>query len=573
MDTAISWWLRNCNTQPDNPYDSVAVFGNKFHKEPWQDPGGAMFIGNELRNCRYVGLNLGWALAYPPPYGCGPLHVLTAWGDDGGADSLQANPASVSLTDSDDYPTDANHPVMTYPYDDYDHPQLPNRGPGWYFNQYSLYGVPVHPYIMNVVTLGTSHTAYPSYETAIGSYKITNDTGGLAGGLHYVASAPTRIVYYETSITPPTTAEPLIDDTDPQRIIVDWHFSPWQAVPPGERVTITTKLVLENYNTLSYSDVYFTSSLAEYTPKPAFRWRIVTPSVGDASMPRRCGHYVLGAFELYEDLAQTILVGEYRLQHQCENPPDPESHDFLFESLEPVDGGRTLYVAGLRFSHSSRELSASELADFTNWLYFEPGNPLHSVAPGDSFNIVDFGWPEAAPDLTWALTTPALDDPNALAHPWITGGYVVGAFDVFRDADGLDLAGSYCIQERYEFDQNPEAHVFSLQRQAGDPLWVGNLRFGHSYGQLNPLQLCAFAGQWLTIDPTIHDLSDPDGLVLNLDWSGLLRYPRVAAGLATHDACMSGPDMQAAPDCAHGDNDDDADIDLRDVAISQTAFD
>ena len=81
MDQAIRWWLQSSHNEwsQTNTYTRVTFYGNR-EQTPWQEPGGAGFIGNELRGCRYVGLGL--SSPAPAPWECGQWHVVTAWGRD-----------------------------------------------------------------------------------------------------------------------------------------------------------------------------------------------------------------------------------------------------------------------------------------------------------------------------------------------------------------------------------------------------------------------------------------------------------------------------------------------------------
>lgn len=99
-DVALSWWLGSANNiWPTNPYQLVTVYGNKSPKNPWAEPDGPMFYGNELRRCCLTGLSISWPVA-GATIGSGG-HAITDWGDSGNNATLTTNPSLVVVTDSD----------------------------------------------------------------------------------------------------------------------------------------------------------------------------------------------------------------------------------------------------------------------------------------------------------------------------------------------------------------------------------------------------------------------------------------------------------------------------------------
>jgi hypothetical protein len=134
------------------------------------------------------------------------------------------------------------------------------------------------------------------------------------------------------------------------------------------------------------------------------------------------------------------------------------------------------------------------------------------------------GWAsEKKPSFSWKIFTPELD-PNDLPTN-VTGGYVIGAFDVARAGD-LSPFAEYRLIHEYAYDQDPEIHFCEL---AGDPNQLGesyevrNFRFGHSYGNLDEVSLQEFE-DWITHIPGAVVLgSEP--FLYELNWEGLLPYP------------------------------------------------
>ncbi len=513
------------------------MFGNWVEPEPWEDPDGTMFIGNELRNCRYVGFHLGW-VGEPPPYGCGPVHIITGWGDEQTSGPLDDNPAMVYVTDSDAQAGDPGNDVQDYIYDDYDDPLPPERGPGWYLNDYLLYGTPLHPFLMNVVMLGTSEVHHPNYQTATGSETLTQPGPGLATGLHYVACTDTEIIDYQTTIyIDGYTANCTVDEPDSYHIVVDCTFD--APLPVGTVVRITTEFTEFQYNSVFHSDMYFTYDKDQLRDaRPAVAWQVDTPYLSDteSAYPGLRSGYVVGAYELYADAGGTLLLGEVRFAHEYDNNQDPEHHDVYLRAH--ADNLETCYVHNLRCAHCTTPPSTADLWLVTSWDWTDDGPP-HELAPGAEVDVPVEWPPDVLVPLTWSLETPADPDPSGTCR---TGGYVYGGFALYEDAGGTSPIGEYRLQQRYTAQQNPESHTFQIELAPGAPaVYVDSLRFGHTYGKLSAAELSVFElsddQDWLTAPMDLIELSDINPLVVTVDWAGQLPFPKTACYAAGDCDC------------------------------------
>jgi len=284
-DTAISWWLGSSNNKwsGSNPYTVVTVYGNKSPKYPWANSNGARFIGNELRRCQFLGLSFSWPTS-GSSIGSGG-HAVACWGDSGGEATLTSNPSQVIIVDSD---RDTGGDVQTYTYDAYTNPNPggANEGNGWYFNYSSN-----HPYIKHIVTLCPTddpgdHTAT---QKVVGSYRIHQDLRGIrATDLHYTAKTDVEVLSYKTTIDWSTKNSPKITEIGNPRngITVDWDLQD-NPVPYCTWVTITTEFVEPSWNSISYSDVYFTYPFG-------IRWELYTPVLEETNIPDISGGYEMG---------------------------------------------------------------------------------------------------------------------------------------------------------------------------------------------------------------------------------------------------------------------------------------
>lgn len=146
-----------------------------------------------------------------------------------------------------------------------------------------------------------------------------------------------------------------------------------------------------------------------------------------------------------------------------------------------------------------------------------------------SYRDIYFTYPAIGrplPWFRWQLITPELREPNL---PSITGGYVIGAFDLIdpNDQTGLTVVGEYRFQHEYDFTQDPEEHFFELQGDPDQtyPFLAGNFRFGHSYSILDVNELYRF-DEWMSRIPNQMPLSPTSPVKLTLNWDGRLPYPQ-----------------------------------------------
>lgn len=126
------------------------------------------------------------------------------------------------------------------------------------------------------------------------------------------------------------------------------------------------------------------------------------------------------------------------------------------------------------------------------------------------------------PWFRWEIFTPVVRE-----QPNMTGGYVVGSFDLIdpKDPAGPTVVGEYRLLHEYDFMENPEQHEFKLATVEPMGYYVGNLRFGHSYGYLEAGDLWQF-NRWITRMPDMIPLDQAGGIVIALDWDGRLPYPQ-----------------------------------------------
>jgi len=141
---------------------------------------------------------------------------------------------------------------------------------------------------------------------------------------------------------------------------------------------------------------------------------------------------------------------------------------------------------------------------------------VHFTYPGKGPVSPKFGWDVRAVEL-----------PNTNIRD-ITGGYLVGSFEIFDVAGEQNLLGQYRFVHQYPYTQDPERHTFSIRGPEGQgncEYIATNFRFGHLYGMPNTRELWEFS-RWMTVlsDKKANLCSSVD-TVIEIDWEGRLPYP------------------------------------------------
>ena len=131
------------------------------------------------------------------------------------------------------------------------------------------------------------------------------------------------------------------------------------------------------------------------------------------------------------------------------------------------------------------------------------------------------------PSLLWTMETPFIDKAEAI--PNITGGYVIGSFDLYHPDVSDEPIAQYLFMHQYLYNQDPEYHTLLLYGTEG--YTVTNLQFAHSYGLLTVEEMWDFK-DWIKVDREMYQLvSREESISIELDWEGLLPYPEGDGGV------------------------------------------
>jgi hypothetical protein len=147
--------------------------------------------------------------------------------------------------------------------------------------------------------------------------------------------------------------------------------------------------------------------------------------------------------------------------------------------------------------------------------------PMYNYIEYDNVYFTYPGIIDTIPGVGWEVKTPVLA--NAVSIQDVTGGYVVGSFDIVVPTLPPDqrMIAEYRFIHEYSYTQDPEEHVVILSGETGYS--ATDLRFGHTYGYLSGEQLWEF-DDWMTeIGDTILPLDEH--IALSIEWEGRLPYP------------------------------------------------
>ncbi|MGA9396939.1 MAG: hypothetical protein WBV22_01660, partial [Anaerolineaceae bacterium] len=123
------------------------------------------------------------------------------------------------------------------------------------------------------------------------------------------------------------------------------------------------------------------------------------------------------------------------------------------------------------------------------------------------------------PDLAWEIETPVID--RAELIPSVTGGYVIGSFDIATEKSPDIPIARYRLVHQYLYNQSPEFHTFTVSGSPG--FVISDLLFGHSYGYPTEEELWRFENWMNKQGETVSLGTEP--VKITIDWKGLLPYP------------------------------------------------
>jgi hypothetical protein len=160
-------------------------------------------------------------------------------------------------------------------------------------------------------------------------------------------------------------------------------------------------------------------------------------------------------------------------------------------------------------------------------LYYPIGHELHGYDVNMSFGIITRGTQPGTllPGFGWHINSFPLENLNIQD---ITGGYVIGAFDVIDYAGEPKLLGEYRFIHQHPYIFDPEVFEFTIEPPAGQEnceFAARNFRFGHSWGMLNAAELWNF-NEWMTSLGQTVFLCEPTPVLMPVNWNGRLPYPK-----------------------------------------------
>jgi hypothetical protein len=142
-----------------------------------------------------------------------------------------------------------------------------------------------------------------------------------------------------------------------------------------------------------------------------------------------------------------------------------------------------------------------------------------------SYHDVHFSYPKEQfrklPDIAWRIETPQIEKADLI--PNVTGGYVIGSFDVFDPESPQEPVVSYRLVHQYLYNQAPDLHTFTLTGTKG--YIIKNVNFTHSWGYPEKKELWS-ERKWMTPSrDTSMMMTGEKPLTIKIDWRGRVPYP------------------------------------------------
>lgn len=223
------------------------------------------------------------------------------------------------------------------------------------------------------------------------------------------------------------------------------------------------------------------------------------------------------------------VVGSYKIQQTSEQ----EASDLHYRVGTDVD--ILTYRTWLDWPGTPTITENQPLRELTvDWVFSEKKVPygtwitintefVESSWNSISYHDVHFTYSDGVgvklPDLAWLVETPIIDKAETI--PNVTGGYLIGSFEVYDPKMPDAPAVNYRFVHQYLYNQTPEAHTFLLTGTPGYA--VRNVLFGHSYGYPTAEELWQFEN-WMTKSEESYRLGE-EAIKISIDWQGQLPYP------------------------------------------------
>lgn len=254
--------------------------------------------------------------------------------------------------------------------------------------------------------------------------------------------------------------------------------------------------------------------------------------------------------------------------------PHPFIKHIVTLSRATTPGTNSVLVAGSYQIHQKSEVSATDLhyrvgtdvdiLSYRTWLDWENGTPniteaqprreltvdwdftkkvpqctwitintefVESSWNSISYHDVHFTYPDGKvvklPDLKWKMETPEI--PKADMIPNVTGGYVIGSFDIYDTAANEEPVVRYRFVHQYLYNQSPETHTLFISGTPG--YMIKNVRFSQSYGNPTLEKLWRSDEKWMTYAKDTTRVLGEQPLKIEIDWKGKLPYPEGDRGV------------------------------------------
>ena len=229
---------------------------------------------------------------------------------------------------------------------------------------------------------------------------------------------------------------------------------------------------------------------------------------------------VVGSYKIHQDQEVSATDLHYEVGTDVDIPSYKTKIDWATGNAPVITEGTPRRQLTVDWNLSDKPVPYCKWVTITTEFILPSWNAI-------KYNNVHFTYPKVVkakhiPAIGWEIKTPVIEKASTI--PNVTGGYVVGSFDIIDPnmPSNQRVVGEYRFIHEYSFNQSPEDHTFVLTGEKGYD--VANFRFGHSYGYLDTSYLWRF-DQWMTEIKDKQYTLDDKPVDIRINWQGRLPYP------------------------------------------------
>ena len=255
----------------------------------------------------------------------------------------------------------------------------------------------------------------------------------------------------------------------------------------------------------------------DYDPNHPYIKHIATLSPTDDPSDNKMTQRVMGSYQIHQTARREATDLHYRVGTDVNILTYRTWIDWLSEATPSIRESQPRTSLSVDWNLNQKPVPQCKWITITTEFILPYWN-------GIWYDDVYFTYPgvtgKKLPPLSWEMKTPEI--PGAERIPDVTGGYVIGHFDVFAQGQTEEPLVRYRFVHQYSYNQSPENHTLILRGERGT--YATNFQFGHSYGYPTVADLWK-TQEWMSRENGRLELgSEP--VQINIEWRGRLPYPK-----------------------------------------------